>query len=112
MAEAGVLGDLNEGLGSVGETFSGLFVTDVGEAAVEAAEAGEIECVAFIILLFASSRIESMVTSRGPVVVSSAKIGKENAGTKLCDAEAEENEEAIGRLSGYDCEKVFSYSPT
>ncbi len=65
----------------------------------------------FLILLFASSRIESMVTSRGPVVTSSAIGGEENAGAKCCDAEAEGAEEAIGRLLGNDWEKSFSHSP-
>ncbi len=41
MAEAGVLGDLNEVLDFIGEAFWKLFVKDVGEVAVEAAETGE-----------------------------------------------------------------------
>ncbi len=41
MADAGVLGDLNEGLDSKGKAFWNLSVQDVGEAAVVAAEIGE-----------------------------------------------------------------------
>lgn len=73
-----------------------LLVKDVGEAAGDAAETGEINCTDFRILLLASSRIESMVTSLATVVVSSANGREENAGTKFCGAKPENTDEAKG----------------
>ena len=59
---------------------------DVGEAAAEAAETGEINSTGFWILLLASLRIESIVAPLVSVVVSNASDREENAGTKHCNA--------------------------
>ncbi len=67
---------------------------DVGEAAADAAETGEINCTGFCSFLLASSRIESMVTPLVPVVVFRANGLEEDAGTKFCDAKPEDTDEA------------------
>ena len=67
----------------------------VGEAIVEAVDTGETKRVGSCILVLASLRIESMVTSLEAVFVSKANGKEESAGKTLCDAEPEDIEEAI-----------------
>lgn len=112
VADAGVRGDLNELFRLVGGEVARLLWKDVGVADGEDAETGDSSSVGLLILLLASSSIESIVTSRLAVVVFSASKGEENAGSISCNAETEELEEATEGLIENDGEKISSHSPT
>ena len=85
-----------------------------GEGLGEDAIPGEAFGVGVSMVLLASSRMVSMVTSRIEADVSTAKEVDEKAGTNVCDAEHDETagREDIERLAGIDDDGTFCDSPT